>query len=336
MNRQFIGFLFSVMLLLASSACAPATPVNADYVGYTPLPTDTATPLPTATVTVTPVHAPSAEIPLTAHAMKPSDVPPLAALHVYDVQSAGRKRAPYGDSYDLNRFERPYLQDMRYVPDLDIVSFDVSEDADWYYVSILLSGNDPNNKLGLNYGVELDLDADGYGDLLVWGNPVYGRDWTTQGVQVYRDTNHDTAGASAAKSDPGFTGDGYDTLIFDGTIGKGQDSDLAWVRMQGDTEATMEFAFKKTLAGPTFLIGAIADGGLRDVSKLDYNDRFTSSEAGSPIRGYGYYPLKMLYAVDNTCWQAYGMKDPGTVAKVCPADLSEAMATMVPDESAYP
>jgi len=250
--------------------------------------------------------------------MKPADVPPPADHITFDVRSASRKRAPYGDSYNINRMERPFLQDMKYVPELDIVSFSVSEDADWYYVSVLLSGDNPNRKPGINYGVELDQDADGFGDILIWAHPRYQEEWATADVQVYRDTNHDTAGLSSAKSDPEFSGNGYDTLIFDGASGQWEDPDLAWVRMQKDTEATMQFAFKKALTGPKFLIGIMADGGLKDVSKLDYNDRFKASEAGSPIRGYLYYPLKTLFAVDNTCWEAYGMKNPLTVAKVCP------------------
>jgi len=254
--------------------------------------------------------------------MKPADVPPPADHLIFDVRSAGRKRAPYGDSYNINRMERPFLQDMKYVPELDIVSFNVSEDADWYYVSILLSGDNPNRKPGIDYGVELDQDADGFGDILLWAHPRYKEEWSTTELQVYRDTNHDTAGLSSAKSDPEFSGNGYDSLIFDGAAGQGEDPDLAWVRMQKDTEATMQFAFKKALSGPIFLVGVMADAGLKDVSKLDYNDRFKASEAGSPIRGYLYYPLKSLFAVDNTCWDAYGMKDPLTVAKVCPASDS--------------
>jgi hypothetical protein len=335
MTRRFFGFLFLATVLLLNSSCAPAIPdvptLPASADTATALPTSTAPAPPTETApAVTQVSPPTAVLPVTGHVMQPADVPPPADHIFYDVRSAGRKRAPYGDSYDINRLERPFLQDMKYVSELDIVSFEVSEDADWYYVSILLSGNNPNNKLGIDYGVELDQNMDGFGDILIWATPPYGKEWTTKGVQVYRDTNHDTAGLSSGKSDPGFTGDGYETLIFDGTSDQGEDRDLAWVHLQKDTEATMHFAFKKALSGPKFLIGVMADAGLKDVSKLDYNDRFKASEAGSPIRGYSYYPLKMLYAVDNTCWEAYGMKNPLNVAKVCPPEASEPITAKPP------
>ena len=44
----------------------------------------------------------------------------------------------------------------------------VSSDATWWYVSIQLVGNDPNNKLGIDYGVELDTNHDGFGDYLLF------------------------------------------------------------------------------------------------------------------------------------------------------------------------
>src|SRR3990172_5100870 len=86
--------------------------------------------------------------------------------YIYDVESSGtaaERRAPYGDSYNINRLERPFLQDMTYVSDLDIVRFSVSQDDAWFYVSIKLITNDPNNSLGINYGVELDTNHDGFG-----------------------------------------------------------------------------------------------------------------------------------------------------------------------------
>ena len=320
MNGRLIAFFLILLILFFISACVPATPIIIE--------------LPTATITPTASPTETAWVPSlrplpttgnagTSHSMRPVDVIPPADHLVYDVESIPRKRAPYGDSYDINRLERPFLQNMKYVPDLDIVTFALSEDADWYYVSIQLAGNNPNNKLGIDYGIELDLNADGFGDHLIWAYPPYSTEWTTNWVQVYSDTNHDTAGQSSGKSDAGINGDGYETLIFDGASAFGQDQDLAWMRMQEGTPATMQFAFKKSLSGPVFLMGIIADGGLKDVTKLDYNDRFRQSEAGSPIRGNLYYPLKQLFAVDNTCWEAYGMKNPVTVAKVCPPDASE-------------
>jgi hypothetical protein len=71
-------------------------------------------------------------------------------------------------------------------------------------------------------------------------------------------------------------------------------------------KATVQFAFKKSWAGTKFMYGVIADGGLKDIGKMDYVDRFTEEQAGSPIRSSKYYPLKALYAVDNVCREVFG------------------------------
>jgi eukaryotic-like serine/threonine-protein kinase len=241
-----------------------------------------------------------------------------AGSTVYDVvsvDSASEKRAPYGDSYDINLLERPFLQDMTYIPDLDISKFSIRQTADWYYVSMDIVGKDPNNPIGIQYGVELDLDKDGFGDLVIVTNPPYSTDWSTAGVQVFADKNHDTAGKSPIKSDASLVSDGYETLVFDGTKGFGSDSDLAWVRISG--EHTVQIAFKRSWAGDTFMYDVFADSGLKDPGKMDYSDRFPPAEAGSPVRDNKYYPLQSLFAVDNTCRSAWGFTPTGFEPRVC-------------------
>jgi hypothetical protein len=220
--------------------------------------------------------------------------------------TAPEKRAPYGDSYDINRFERPFLQDMTYVADLDIVSFNLAYDEKFFYVSIQLLGTDPNNDMGINYGVELDTNADGFGDKIIIARPPYDVDWSTDNVQIVQDTNRDTGGLSAEKSDAPLPGDGYDEIVFDGGRGAGDDPDLAWVRVNAGNKATVQFAFKRTWAGAYFMYGVIADGGLKSIADLDYVDRFTEEEAGSPVKNDQHYPLKALYGVDNVCREVFG------------------------------
>jgi hypothetical protein len=240
---------------------------------------------------------------------------------IYDVVSedtAPEKRAPYGDSYEINRLERPFLQDMTYVADLDIATFTVSQDDTWWYVSTELVGADPNNAMGIDYGVELDTDHDGFGDYLVRGSPPYSSDWQTTPVQVFQDTNHDTGGRSAEKSDAPISTDGYDTQIFNGGVGDA-DPDLAWMRIIAGPHATVQFAFKKSWSGSVFMLGVLADAGLKDPKQLDYVDRFTPEEAGSPIRGNTNYPLKALFAVDNVCRAPFGFDPTGYEPQLCPS-----------------
>ncbi|MCJ7432595.1 MAG: hypothetical protein MUO77_03820 [Anaerolineales bacterium] len=309
----------AAILLIAMLACnlpgnsapssqppiAPQIPAVAPSIGASPAPVVE----PTATVAV-------------VHVKLPSSQPGTGSI-VYDVESsvtASEKRAPYGDSYDINRLERPFLKDMTYVPDLDIATFHLGQDTDWYYVSVKLVGVDPNNALGINYGVELDTNADGFGDFIIWARPPYTSEWSTDNVQAFADKNHNTSGLTAEKSDAPFTADGYETLIFDGGHGSGDDPDLAWIRMATETDVTLQFAFKKSWAGGSFMYGALADAGLKDVSKLDYVDRFTEEEAGSPIKSKKNYPLQALFAVDNTCREAYGFKPNGYEPMLCPKE----------------
>ncbi len=255
----------------------------------------------------------------------------------YDVESsvtAPEKRAPYGDSYDINRLERPFLQDMTYVPDLDVKTFSLSKDADWYYVSIRLIGVDPNNALGINYAVELDKNLDGFGDFIILAQPPYIPDWGTEHVKVYADTNRDTSAISPDRSDAPFNTNGYDSLIFDGGHGEKDDPDLAWVRINAGPNATIQFAFKRSWAGNTFMFGVLADAGLKDIAQLDYVDRFTEEEAGSPIKDKKYYPLKALYAIDNTCREAHGFDATGYEPMLCPREIPPTAAPNTPQPQA--
>jgi hypothetical protein len=276
----------------------------------------------TATVAVTHVMVPSA--------------PPAGGKLVYDVvckDTAAEKRAPYGDSYDINRLSRPFQQDMTYVPDLDIATYTVSNDSTWWFVSIVLIGGNPNNELGINYGVELDLDHDGFGDYLILAHPPYGAEWDTAPVQIFQDTNHNTGGLSAEKSDAPLTADGYDKLIFNGGTGDA-DPDLAWVRAISGSQATVQFAFKKSWSGTVFMLGTLADAGLKDPKQLDYVDRFTLADAGSPVRANRYYPLRALYLFDNACREAFGFKATGYEPQLCPR--IEPQATRKPGATTVP
>jgi hypothetical protein len=281
-----------------------------------PIIPNTAASATSAPVAVVPTASPTIEV---VHTQTPS-TSPGAGILVYDVESSGtalEKRAPYGDSYNINRLERPFLQDMTYVSDLDIVRFTVSQDSTWFYISVKLIGNAPNNSLGINYGVELDTNYDGFGDYIVWAQPPYKPAWDTTNVKIFADKNHNTAGLSPDKSDAPFDADGYETQIFNGGAGDA-DPDMAWVRMNAGAEANIQFAFKKSWSGTVFMIGVISDAGLKDVKKLDYVDRFTEAEAGSPVKDKQYYPLKALFAVDNTCQEAFGFDPLGYESKLCP------------------
>lgn len=72
-------------------------------------------------------------------------------------------------------------------------------------------------------------------------------------------------------------GNGYDTVIFDG--GLGDDPDLAFIRINAGKLATVQFAFKISLAGENrFMYSVLADAGFKDITSLDYVDRYTDQK----------------------------------------------------------
>ncbi len=317
MKARVVVLTVGMLWFVAGCGATPSTPEGAiPATGAT----STADVLISVTAGPSPNGASATPVPADVnHIMKPSDSPP-AGKPVYDVNSSGtapEKRAPYGDSYRINRFERPFLQKMSYVPNLDILSYSVSSDSDWYYVSIALVGKEPGNGPAIDYGVEIDLNSDGYGDTLIQAQPPYTTEWNTSDVRVYADMNHDTGGKSSTQSDAPLTGDGYETLVFHGGAGDA-DPDLAWVRMDVGPSTQIQFAFKKSLGASKFMLGVLADGGLKDATKMDYNDRFTSAEAGSPVRGNPDYPLKSLFGLDNVCRTGVGFNLTGNEPQGCP------------------
>ncbi|CAG0990639.1 hypothetical protein ANAEL_02274 [Anaerolineales bacterium] len=315
MKKNHPIFTFGLILIFAILACNLPGTQNAAPTAVPPSNTPEmvpSSPMPETLATSTESPSPTPELPTPTvtipHALIPStNVKPGKLIQdVVSVDTAAEKRAPYGDSYDINRLERPFLQDMTYVADLDIVSFNLAYDEKFFYVSIELVGTNPNNDMGIDYGVELDIDADGFGDKIIIARPPYSVDWSTDNVQILEDTNRDTSGLSAEKAEAPMPGDGYDTVIFNGGRGEGDDPDLAWARVNAGNTATVQFAFKKSFAGTKFMYGVLADGGVRSVADLDYVDRFTEEEAGSPVRDQKNYPLKDLYAVDNVCREVFG------------------------------
>lgn len=320
MIRKKNWLLIGIVLILILQGCNLPGPTTQPTATSNP-PTDTAQP------------------PATTPTLQHLDIPVFAPdsqpyPDVFSSDTAPEKRAPYGDSFDINRMERPFTQDMIYIPDIDISSISSSGDGTWVFVSIGLIGKNPNSQPGIQYSVELDTNLDSFGDFLIVAEPPYSEEWTAENIKIYSDTNHDTAGISASKSDAPFSGDGYDQLIQSISQGVVTDADLAWVRINAGPYATVQFAFKQSFSGASFLYSVMADAGLRDIARLDYVDYFTEVEAGSPVRDNLNYPLKALYAVDNTCFQAFGFKPTGFEPKICPVIVQPVISQ--PGEPASP
>ena len=267
-------------------------------------------------------EAPPTEAPVT-HLMIPGELPEKRENHAGDYSSAGtasRKTAPGGDRVSNNSYERPFnaFTMDTYYPFIDIVDSELYLDDDWVYVNILLQGTDENGGLKGNYAVELDLDIDGRGDILVLVRAPSSGVWSTEGVQIWADGNEDVGSIRAIVNDAPNSGDGFESLLFDQN--SSEDPDMGWARVVVGETPGIQLAFKRSVhdANKYFLWGTWAGLDALNPAWFDLNDYFTKEEAGSSLTGFEFfYPIKKLEALDNTCRVSVGYQPVGTEPGLC-------------------
>jgi hypothetical protein len=269
----------------------------------------TATPTPSQTATVTHLSTPG--------------TPSGYGAYLYDSNSsvtASLHRPQGGDYFNINLFERPFnttTQDT-YFPQVDILQTSMQNGSPWVYGSITLDGTDTStNQLDASYALELDLDLDGRGDVLVVANNPAQGSWSTNGVQVFEDPDNDVGGNLPLQSEALPQGNGYEQKVFDS--GQGADPDLAWSRVDPAKPNVVWFAFKPALINNAsrWLWGAWAQMGGLHPELFDYDDHFTLIQAGNPFPGNPNYPLKALAELDNTCRWAVGFAPTGIEPGLC-------------------
>jgi hypothetical protein len=296
------------------------TPAPSDTPTQMPLPTDTLPP----TATNTPAHL--------ATLAEPGS--PVSQIDDIDSSAtAAQKRAPGGEDFANNRFERPFLADgMTYLPDVDLKHVKLSIVDTWVFATFFLSGTRAEGVGQTMYGLEIDANQDGHGDYLISGISPSGANWTTAGVQVWKDSNRDVGGATPQVSDTS-GGDGYDKNLFDG--GQGSDPDLAWVRRGVDPlQVQIAFKYSLLLATPKFYWNGFADAGVKRHDWFDLNDHFTLTDAGSPLAELkANYPLKNFFGYDNTCVNWYGPAPKETKAWYCQQALAAISGNVYQDKN---
>jgi hypothetical protein len=272
--------------------------------------------------TPVPPVAPTAS-PTVVHLVRP-DRPGSVSAFLTDRSSLAlaAEHRSIADNFNANQLERPFTsQIMDYQGYLDLTGSEWSASGIWYYVTFQLEELPPAGA-GAMYAVELDLDVDGRGDWLVIAAAPSSSDWTTDGVRVLEDSNHDVGGSLVLRPDaPPQLGNGYDHLVFDS---QGPDPDAAWVRVSPSETNQVEIAFKSSLIGADNHLtwGVWADAGAKEPAWFDYHDHFTLNEAGSPLSNVSDYPLKSLASVDSTCRWGYGFHPLGTEPGVCPVPVT--------------
>lgn len=275
------------------------------------------------TVKVTPTSAPPTEIPI-QHQVFPISLPQNRSSHAGDYDSsvtAAQKKANGGDRFTFERFERPFNANTMdiYYPNLDIIDTFVYQDETWIYGTIQVVDRSAASASPYRFGMQLDVEVDGKGDYLVLGLNPATTDWTTDGVQVFFDTNSDVGDLTAMFTDLEATSDGFETMIFD--QGTGDDPDIAWIRVSPNDSNTVELAIKRSVLGDPFLymLDMWAGHGTLDPTLFDYSDHYTHERAGAadpelPL----FYPIKEVYELDNSCRMAVGFQPTGSEPGLCP------------------
>ncbi len=250
------------------------------------------------------------------------------------------ERRAIADNFNVNLIERPYTSEvMDYMEHLDITRAELSIKGDWVYVTIFLEGAPPADSQAV-YAVEIDTDIDGRGDWYISGVVPASSEWTTDGVNAWKDSNNDVGGTTPLQADsPSPAWDGYDIQIF--AQGIGNDPDAAWIRRSPTQPDQVQLAFKHQLFGSIgkYLWGAWAEEMVIQPGWLDYNDHFTPEEAGSPEINSSLYPIKQAAMMDNTCRWAVGFTPSGTEPGVCyipPMPTSTFTPTITPTPTRTP
>jgi hypothetical protein len=300
------SFFLTAFLLLILLACGPLSTSSGDVPPPDGIPVTGATP--TAS--------------LIQHQAIPAELPGERSGHAGDQDSspmADKKRAPSGDRFTFDQFERPFNADTMdvYFPYLDIQDVLVYQDDTWAYAVITVKGRDADDALPGKYALELDLDQDGRGDWFIMVSHPASADWTTDGVQAWSDANNDVGGSTVVTADKAIsTGDGYETLS--------NDPDGAWARIAPGDPNSIQLAAKLSLLGgdKAYLAGMWTGNEDLNPALFDLNDHFTHEQAGAALPELEYfYPIKQLSELDNTCRLAVGFAPTGNEPGICAVNI---------------
>jgi hypothetical protein len=240
-----------------------------------------------------------------------------------------KKNVIGGDDFRRNQFERPYTAgEMVYLPDLDIVDFGITSDDQFFFIGIELAGlNSETNDVSGYYGVEIDRNRDGRGEILLAVRGPYSTEFTADNVVVMVDQNGDVGGLKPSRPDEGSTGDGYDGVIFDLSQNvHPEDPDLAWVRVIEGERPTVEIAYRKWIfkdGNEVFMWSVWASGQGVEPGKFNWHDNITVAEAGSPNKSDPDYPIKGIAELDNSCRVPLGFDAVGNEPLGCSVQVQQ-------------
>ena len=331
MKKSKVLMSGSVLFLAIIACTSAATPAAETMIQTEIVPVTGATP----TLVIT-------EVPIVQHQTIPGELPVDWAGYVGDHDSsatAGQNRAPGGDRFTFNRFERPFNAEGMdvYFPYLDIQEASIYQDETWVFAVIKLKGQSEQGNLPGKYAMELDMNIDGGGDWLILVDSPASAEWSVNGVQVWFDENNDVGGSYPMHTDEIIVPvTGYESMVFD--QGNGNDADTAWARISPTDSTSVQLAIKRAIfAGDTsFMASAWAGTGDLDPALFDMSDSYNHDQAGaSLVELPNFYPIKELSELDNSCRMPVGFAATGNEPGSCPIAPIQSEQSACPASMTY-
>lgn len=206
----------------------------------------------------------------------------------------------WADIWFVNQYERPFsAYEMEYQPHLDIIEARIRPSGDWTVFEIQAVAPPVGERAYIS--LEIDTDLDKRPDLLILTRALEDTTWNDLMITILVDLNKDAGGNRPRLAEPfeenwnGFE-DSYDT-----------DVSQVYIRRSPDSDSTYQIAvFNEILEGDQFIWRFWLEGEIFHPGWVEYNDRYSLADAGSPYLYSPNYPLKALASLDNTCLHFFG------------------------------
>ena len=207
----------------------------------------------------------------------------------------------WADAWLTNQYERPYVSElMTYQPYLDIVEARIRPAGDWTIYEIEAVEGSDQHKVYIS--LELDTDLDDRPDLLILTKALNETNWTDSVITVLEDKNKDAGGNRPRLAEP------YDNEWngFEGEMAQLEQGKTAYVRRSPDSSSTYQIAVLNEILSDLYIWRVWLEGENFYPGWVEYNDRYTLEQAGSPYLYSPNYPVKELSSLDNTCLHFFG------------------------------
>jgi len=208
----------------------------------------------------------------------------------------------WADTWFVNHYERPFsAYDMVYQPHLDILEARIRPAGDWTVFEVESVGPAASEQVYIS--LELDTDLDNRPDLLILTRALEDTSWNDLMISILADPNRDAGGNRPRLAEP------FDKNWNGFEDNFGTDESQVYSRRSPDSDSSYQIAvLNDLLEGDQFIWRVWLEGEILPPGWVEYHDRYSLAEAGSPYLYSPNYPLKALASLDNTCLQFFGGK----------------------------